>query len=796
MPPETTVRRRARGPIEALFGRGALPPPEFSWSFSTPSLDGDGADPWQVRRFELHERVGEPYRADVQLLAPGSLEQPDLLLGARVELLISRGDAEQRVVGVVTRSSYHGSVAKGQRVDVTVEPSLALLRNERRSRVFQDNTVLEIVELVAGPVLERFGGALDRGELVRSYPSRDYRVQYRETDLGFLLRLLAEEGIALLFRHDADGEVAVLVDTLSGLPSAGAGAGSGETTGVESTLLPRWQGDPATITHESVATVGQVHTVARAGWSAAAWDWKSQPPRQIEEARERTSAVSTFGAWREVEEQRPGEGLLTDGPIEDETARRTALLVARDDGAAVELRGESNATVLRAGCVFELVDQRRDVFDQRWIVEEIVHVGDAPHVGLRGGGESPAASYSNTFRCVSGSTMVRARRRPRPRAFGLATAIVTGPESDAVHTDPHGRIRVRFQWDSSGAPHRESSCWLRVAQPWAGDGYGMTFLPRVGAEVAVSFVDGDPDRPVCTGSLHNGAAPPTYALPENRTRTVLRTRHEGDESDGHHELYFEDGAGIREVSLHAGGNLRERVTRSHSTNVSGSRDLCVGGKRSVSIGKDDQTTIEGQQELTVHGDSRWNVHSGLDLRVSEKPGECGTKGMRTVVDAGRYEVEAKDGIELRCGKCRITITPDSITLAGPRIEAVATEGGGQLAPTLLLEGLSASLSSDVVVAESAGASLCLDESLAATQGGGSSAGAELQLQGGNVDLKAANTTSIGGDAVGVRAKRDALLGGHDVVVSSEGTLVATSQDGTNITSTKKMTLKGALIAIN
>src|SRR5690606_8987379 len=193
----------------------------------------------------------------------------------------------------------------------------------------------------------------------------------------------------------------------------------------------------------------------------------------------------------------------------------------RDCATATVLCARSNATALRAGSVFELLGAPLDEYGETWVVTAVQHHGTAP-VGGSGRDGGPECGHAIARQPLR--EPVVPPRMPRPQVAGVHSAIVTGPPGEEIHTDRFGRVRVRMLWDEQEHDDEPTSCWLRVATPWAGDGFGTVFIPRVGTEVIVSFIDGDPDRPFCSASVYGGGAMPPYALPEHRTRTVLRTQ--------------------------------------------------------------------------------------------------------------------------------------------------------------------------------------------------------------------------------------------------------------------------------
>lgn len=441
MPHEALARTTVMGALERLLGSGSLPPPRFGLRLHL--RDGQEIDGWTVGSFTLDERLHAPYALTVVAAVHGAEVDLEGLLGGRVTLDIDRGDQRRAVHGVVLEAELVGD-RDDARVELRVVPALALSGLSRRSRVFQGVSVLEMAMTVLGPVLAEHGGSLCVDRLSRVYQPRDVCVQYRETDLDFLLRILAAEGITVVFDHGAGVETVVLVDDNAALPVAGR--------------------EPL--------------------------EHADEPPPVVPLVAERVDEL-------------PIESIQAVG-------RRSCL---GEQATATWLSASSNATALRAGSVFELLMAPDQEYGETWVVTAVRHQGDARHARADEAAELVVPQYGNEIECQPLRERVVPPRMPRPQVMGVCSAIVTGPPGEAIHTDHLGRVRVRMLWDEQ-EPRDEgsSSCWLRVATPWAGDGFGAVFVPRVGTEVIVSFVDGDPDRPLCSACVHADAAMPTHTL--------------------------------------------------------------------------------------------------------------------------------------------------------------------------------------------------------------------------------------------------------------------------------------------
>jgi type VI secretion system secreted protein VgrG len=300
-----------------------------------------------------------------------------------------------------------------------------------------------------------------------------------------------------------------------------------------------------------------------------------------------------------------------------EELRRQAFQVEGKRG-----HGLGYVTGFTPGYMFELTGHGNAALEQWYLLTRVEHHGYAPEELTSDTHEQPKAGaarerYHNTFECIPLDVPFRPeRRRTRARMAGLQTATVVGPASEEIHTDEHGRIKVQFHWDRKGQRDEKSSCFLRVAQVWAGLGWGFVFLPRIGMEVLVDFLEGDPDRPIVVGSVYNGKNTPPYALPEHKTRSTIRTSSSKD-SDGFNELRFEDAKDAEEIFLHAQKDFNEVVLHNHSTQVKANQTNSVDGNQSESVGGDQSSTVNKNRTRHVELDETITIKGKRTERVEK-----------------------------------------------------------------------------------------------------------------------------------------------------------------------------------
>ncbi len=508
-----------------------------------------------VLHFRYQEALSTLFEAEIELV-PGEdvhVEGAELL-GQEGLLTLQLGDGSARFLhGIVShvQSWEEGSGPHRHRTRVRLVPKLWLLRHKRRSRIFQELTVPDIVKRVL-----QESGVEFRLALSGTYARREYCVQYRESDLDFVSRLLEEEGIFYFFEHGQGAHTLVLGDA----PSAHE-------------PLP---GEPRILFRASSRMVADAESV-----DAFAARLEVQPGAVMLRDFNFLRPTADLSANSEGGGDSALEVYDYPGRYEDtETGRalskvRLEELRARAETAA----GSGFCRRLLPGYTFELAEHLNDAYNGEYLLVSVTHEGRQPEVlaGDASGSQHEREAYRNHFTCLRKEVPFRPERRTaRPLIPGAQTAIVVGPAGEEIHTDEHGRIKVQFHWDREGKGDDRSSCWIRVSQAWAGPGWGALYLPRIGQEVVVEFLEGDPDRPLVTGSVYNGHQPPPLELPGEKTKSTLRSS-SSPGGDGFNELRFEDAAGSEEVFFHAQKDFNIVVENDKSQRV-GRNEQAPGGE--------------------------------------------------------------------------------------------------------------------------------------------------------------------------------------------------------------------------
>jgi type VI secretion system secreted protein VgrG len=503
-----------------------------------------------------------------------------------------------------------------------LRPWLWWLTLSSDNRIFQSKSVPEIVEAVFAA-----GGYQDYElKLSATYAARDYCVQYGETDFAFVARLLEEEGIFYFFRHEAGHHLLVLADAADAFPACPGAAAI--------PFVPAATGKR----EQQCIYAGELGQQAvSAGFRTA--DFAFATPAAV------LTASATTGAGVPAPYEYPG-GYSTKAQGDAIASKRAQALAA----GARQLQGQSDSRALVPGHTFDLTGHERADANVSWVVSELSH-------------EASHERYTNAFAALPASVAYRPPRvSARVRIPGSQSAIVVGKEGEEIWTDAHGRIKVQFHWDRAGKRDENSSCWVRVAQTWAAKGWGGQFIPRVGQEVVVSFLDGDPDRPLVTGCVYNGANTPPYGLPAEQTRSGIKTN-SSPGGAGFNELRFDDKKDAEELYLHAQKDMKTEVLHDAVRTV----------------GNDDSRTIKHHQRLDIEeGNRTLTVAKGnLVTTVTEGTDTLSVKGTRKVtVEGAETRIDKADFTHQVDGGYVLTIKGDlTIDVQG----AIKFKGAGSVA---------------------------------------------------------------------------------------------------------------------
>ncbi|MCA9651839.1 MAG: type VI secretion system tip protein VgrG [Myxococcales bacterium] len=624
--------------------------------------EGDAPTVWQVEGLRLRDRLGEPYEAEVRLRSSDAGVEPSALLGASVELVIERGTLQQGVGGIVERVLEGHKDRDFLYVTVRVVPALMALAHRRNSRIFQEMSIPEILAQVLGEGLGPYGRRVDLGGITGAHATQEYTVQYREPDLDFVHRLMEEHGIAYRFVTEGGKETMELRDDGQGF---GEPSSEGNADGV---LAMRPTDGDAGLREDvwSFERASQLRpTVAR----TAVFDW--HVPRPLHDGEDGSTSRlaspdgSALGPEREDYDHADattGLGYRSDPLDFSAVERQLQLRRELHQRDAVRGSGRSTATQLAPGLRFELLDHPQEELGGEYLVVSVEH----RYGTLAGPGAEAGSAYVNDFECIPAAVSWRPERRhPRPRIAGVQTATVVGPPGEEIFTDEHGRIKVQLPWDRGGQFGADASCFMRVVQPWAGNGWGTMFIPRVGMEVTVVFVDGDPDRPIVTGCLYNGVNQPAGGLPGGRVRGGIKSSSTPG-GGGFNELRMDDSAGAEEFFLHAQKDMNQQIGNDHTTTIANMQTNTVGADQTQTIAGNQVESIGADQTLSVAANQTVSVSANHSLSVSANQAvSVGGSHSTAITGPSTLDIGGSHTATVKGGVTQTVLGGKTTTVTGP-----------------------------------------------------------------------------------------------------------------------------------
>ncbi len=545
--------------------------------------------------FEGREALSSPYSFELQLSCADATLDLNAALTQAVTITASLPSGDSQIWHGLVTSFAQGAQTETGSVTyyARVEPWFALLRLNVDYQVFQNQTVPAIL----AAVFQKLGLSDFKNALTGTYTAREYCVQFGESTFDFLSRLMESEGIFYFFTHTASAHTLVLVDDLSACPA-----------------LP---GIPTIRFNQTGRTTETVDLMTGGGLEQqlapnriASTDYNFVTPATDLYSTSEGSAAGSFASVLSVYRY-PGLFLQK---ADGETA--TSLQLTSAESGQLQLNGSSQCRAFQAGAKFTLADHFNSAANVAYILRSVTH-----HLSEGG------ARYANEFTAFPASITWRPPQLTRgPQVAGAQTATVVGKAGEQLWTDQYGRIKIKFPWDRSTATDDTCSCWVRVAQPWAGQGFGGLFLPRIGQEVVVTFLDGNPDRPLVTGSVYNGTQTVPYTLPDSQTKSTIKTSNLTDATK-YNELRFDDTADAEELLLRAQKDLTVTALGDQNVTIANNRTVTVtskddkhtvsAGNRTLEVTKGDETyTVGGKRDLTVTGDETHTNKADFTQKVT------------------------------------------------------------------------------------------------------------------------------------------------------------------------------------
>ena len=542
-----------------------------------------GEDVLLLKSFSGKETLGRLFQFDLELQSENAEIKFDDIVGQNATVRLNLSPAKSRYFnGYISRFSQIQSTGRLAHYRATMVPWLWFLTRSADCRIFQEMKVPEIIQ----KVFREHGFTDFKESLSGQFRKWDYCVQYRETDFNFASRLMEQEGIYYFFEHENGKHTLVLADSKSAhqpYPDYG-------------TIAYRMQ-DQAGLDQEYVFDWTNGKEVQPGLYCHTDFNFEKPKVKLVSKsAISRSHAGASFEVFDypgEYAEYSEGETYARLRIEEYQAQHETAHAAARARGLAV-------------GCLFTLSGHPRPDQNREYLVAAVSHQATTDDYDAQKS-KADEESYSCHFTATSSDEPFRAARfTPKPVVQGPQTAIVVGPSGEEIHTDKYGRVKVLFHWDRYGKADENSSCWIRVSQEWAGKKWGAIYLPRIGQEVIVEFLEGDPDHPIITGRVYNAEAMPPYPLPDQKTISTLKSNSSKDGS-GFNEIRFEDKKGKEQVFIHAERNQDIRVKSNTFESI--------GNERHLTVKKDQLEKVEGDKHQTVKGNGTAKIEGEQHLQV-------------------------------------------------------------------------------------------------------------------------------------------------------------------------------------
>lgn len=531
--------------------------------------------------YKMHgsEHLSEPFHYNLELLSETATISPESLLGEAITIKVELDNGKWRFFhGYVTRFGYYGSQGVYNHYRAEVKPWLWFLTRASNCRIFQNQTAPDIIMQVF-----RDQGFSDfESKLTGNYRTREYCVQYRESDFNFVSRLMEEDGIYYYFTHSDGKHNLILADTNNSHE---------EFPGYEN--IPFHADRRTTRTNTGhIYSWGFAREVQPGTYELNDYDFKKPKANlrvksQLSESHAKSS-LELFDYPGHFTETGDGDNYARQR-IEEHHAR-----FERHEGQTI-------ARGIATGYLFSLLDLPRKDQNKKYLIVSVEY-----HLVLDDYfSDSASTTAEELFQATfTAHDHARPFRPPtntaKPLVHGAQTAVVVGPSGDEIYTDQYGRVKVQFHWDRYGKKDQNSSCWVRVSHPWAGKNWGMVAIPRIGHEVVIEFLEGDPDQPLIVGSVYNADMMPPYALPANATQTGILTRSsKGGSGANANELRFEDKKGSEQVYLHAEKNQDIEVENDETHWVGHDRTKTIDNDETSHIKHDRTETVDNNETITI-----------------------------------------------------------------------------------------------------------------------------------------------------------------------------------------------------
>ncbi|MBD2815660.1 type VI secretion system tip protein VgrG [Xenorhabdus sp. Flor] len=550
-----------------------------------------------VTDFALTEGFSQPFQLNIGLASADPAIDFSIVLDHTAILTILQGETEQRSISGMVSSFEQGSTGLHQTTyQMTIRPDLWRTTLRQNSRIFQQRDIVTIISTI----LKEHGIRDVVFSLRQPHPEREFCVQYQESDFTFIQRLTAEEGIFYFFECGNGRNTLVFADDAGSVP-----------LGIELPYQPSEQSPTGDVSVSSITNRAQVRPaqVQLKDYTFKNPAWAAEFSQQMKEDNLQKLYYEHYDYPGRFKDEQHGAAFT-----------RYRLEALRND--AMTGHGNGYAIAIQPGRLFTLTNHPREEWNQPWQVISASHTGYQPQA-LEQEISGSGTTLNSQFSFIRQTQTWRPSPLPKPIVDGPQIAKVVGPAGEEIFCDQYGRVRLQFPWDRYGRSDDQSSCWIRVTHPWAGQGWGMLAIPRVGQEVVVDFLHGDPDQPIVTGRTYHASNIPPGGLPGSKTQMSFRSKtHKGE---GYNEMLFEDAKGSEQLALHAQkdmnttvlNNMCTTVLNDCTTQVKHDHTESIGNNQVISVRKDRIKEVTGEETSTIHGNRQVTVEKNNLLSAKD-----------------------------------------------------------------------------------------------------------------------------------------------------------------------------------
>ncbi len=619
-----------------------MPAPKCLLAISTPL----GEDVLLLRTAQVHEELGRPFSIDAELISDDEDILLDNLLGKNVTISLETDEETRYFNGIITEFFQKENIDRNACYGAVIKPWFWLLTLSENCRIFQEKSYPDIIK----SVFDDLGFSDYEDQLTGTYTPQEYVVQYNESDFNFVSRIMEQEGIYYYFSHTDSKHALVMIDDNSVLPDNGEVPYNDiEDGGYDEDLegIKKWE---------------NYRKLRTGGVSLTDFDFTT-PSKKLDAvtADPKTGSISALQKF-----SYPGKY--------SERAKGTdytRILMEKENVEYEEKACEGNFRTLFSGSQFTLVDHHRDDQNGSYLVTKFTCTLKSDAY-ISSSNEENTELYSCKFIAISSNVVYRPQiTTTKPKMTGPQTAMVVGKSGEEIWTDKYGRVKVLFHWDRVGEGDEKSSCWIRVSQSWAGKSWGSIQIPRIGQEVLIDFLHGDPDQPIIIGSVYNGSSMPPFTLPANATMSGVKSR-SSKGGGGFNEFSLEDKKGEEKIFIHGEKDQTIEIKNDCNETIGNDRQLTVKNdqielienNRTEEVKADHTEKIGKDRTLDIVGKEEKTVESTLSLTVT---------GDVTEVFKANYSMDVTDDIDVKGTNISIEATTEiTLTVGGSSIKIDAS----------------------------------------------------------------------------------------------------------------------------